>query len=196
MNMCVIVDMIHAVAVVAVTLGTVAKFQFRVFRICSPADCAFVAVQGLRSLFLIVFRPIDIGALLVSEAASGFHEVRQYMQNICAEEQEVVKQSEHGEEPQADHINDSQNEIEPRQILHFDGDDEHQKHLIFRVNGSKSQQKAQVQIAGRGIDSEEQRGNVCDDHAAQVKQVEPQRSPTAFDSSADDVVKIHGNGKK
>ena len=53
LHVCVVVDVVHAVAVVAVALGAVAEFHLRIICISYAADAAFMEIaSALLHLFL------------------------------------------------------------------------------------------------------------------------------------------------
>ena len=140
-----VIDVIQTVAVVAAALGAISELQMGMLRIGTPADCAFVAVQRLGCLLLIVLCPVGIGALCSAVSTVWLHKVRQDIDDIASKENEVVEQGEDREEVQPYRIIDRHGKIEPCQIFHLQRDDEEQQHLIFRIQGGKRQQQTQIQ---------------------------------------------------
>ena len=60
----VVIDMIDAIAAIALALRAVAELEVRVFRIRSAAHKALVAVGALPGAVLIILRPVGVRLLL------------------------------------------------------------------------------------------------------------------------------------
>lgn len=186
---------------IAAAPGTVAELQFRICDICSAADGAFVAVGNFGRFGLIIFCPVGVWLLLFCKGRlSQPHKVRQNMEHIAAEEQEVVEQGKNGEqierEGQNDQIVDGHAEIEPCQILHLNGDDVEQQDPAFREHGGKGQKQAQVQKTDGGVDTQQEGADVRQKHAGQIEQVEAECAPGAFHHLAYIIVEEQGNGEE
>ena len=121
-----VLNMIHAVAVIAVAFGAVAEFQIGVLGISPSADSAFVAIQRNSCFLLIIFGPVCVGTLSCMPFAGRFHKVRQDLQNVGTKEQEVVEQGKKWEEVQTDHVDDGDCKVEPSQPFHLQGDNKEQ----------------------------------------------------------------------
>ena len=197
-----VVDVIHAVAVITVASGTVAEFQFRVGNIGSAADSTLVTVGGLLfGLCFIMICPIGIGLLLFGKSSSsGLQKIRQDVEDVRTEEQKIVQQRCQRVEAVEQGIDketvNQHGKIEPSQPFHLNGNDEHEQHLIFREHGGKGQQQAQIQCAAVGIDTQQQSGKIHDDHTGKIKQIKPKSAPSAFNGFADEIVEVQGNGKQ
>ena len=199
--MSVIIDVILAIAVVAAALGAVAEFQFRIGHVCPSADRAFVPVLGsvyhprtgmgcAGAAFLIGLCPICIGAAAIAGPATKLilPAVGQNMDAIASKEQEIVQHGEQREEIQLNHFYQKQQQIGPGQILHLQRNNVHQQHLTIRVQGSQGQEKTQVEIEGGGGGVQNQRGNVHNQYARQIKQVEFQCAPGSFHHPSNAVI--------
>ena len=111
LNVCVIVDVLLTVAVVACAARTVAEFQIRMGNIGSSTDCALMPIGRLfffwsSGPFLITGGPVGIGtgsvfAPFPLEAdGPGAHPVSagKHIQAVLSEEQEIVCQGNDREE--------------------------------------------------------------------------------------------------
>ena len=138
MNMTVVADVVFAVAVVALAAGTVTEFQFRIADICSAADGAAVGVGCFLGFFgcliscgikLDHFRAFRLHRLLFKEPAQlDPPGLGNYIQNILAEDQEIVCQGNHGEqiigEGVQNQIHDDDGQIKQGKNPGLHGDDE------------------------------------------------------------------------
>ena len=159
---CVIGDMLRAVAVVTLAPGAVAELQVREIHICAAADGALVGVRGLW---------LGVGGLVASGGIEGdglalgmggfFHSAigidppgyGQQVQAVLAKGQEVVAQRDDREKvvgEKVEQTKDDEEQIKQGQVSGLYGDDEEQGELGIRVKGRIGQEQAQVQIVGVG----------------------------------------------
>ena len=106
LNMCMITDVVFAVAVIAVAAGAITEFQLRIGHIGSAADGALVGVSFLGNLERSRTGSIGegdstgLGSGLLFEKSADFDPPgqRNHIQNILAKEQEVVSQGDQREQ--------------------------------------------------------------------------------------------------
>jgi len=192
----VVVDVIHAVAVVAVALRAVAEFEVRIVGVGSAADGAFVAIRALAGFRLVALCPVGVGlgarsvgtgvVLLRAAIAPG---VGEEVLNIGAEEQEVIRKRNKRHEPverqragqeQENNVHRREGKVHPGQILDFDGDEHHQKHSCLGREGCNSEEQAEVQVSRIDIVAEKQTCQITQQNAREIVEVKAANAPVAF----------------
>ena len=202
-NMCVIGDMLRAVAVVALAPGAVAELQVGRIHIGAAADGAFVGIGGLGlgmagqvaaaggegDGLVLGMGGLFGGAPGVDAPGDG-----EDPDPVLAEEQEVVAQGDQAEEAVGEGTEQAQKhrqQIQHRQDPSLDGDDEEDQELGIGVKGGVGQKQAHVQIGHVGLSAEDHAVNIHQQHARQIEQVEPQGSPDILDAPAHGIVADH-----
>ena len=150
--MCVIVDMIGAVAIKTVALGAVTEIQLWVAHIGAAAYCALVTVW--RGLLLGILVPMErndpvtgTGAAVVvlRVPMTGLQKIGKYLEKICTEKEEIVQQRHNGEEIGREGISqrsiNGDCEIEPGQIFQLDRNDIEEQDPLLREKRGKSQKQ-------------------------------------------------------
>ena len=203
-----VVDMLHAVAVVAVAFGTVAELHVGVVRVGDAAHGAFVEIalpvlDFLLSLFEVDGLRIDPVSSPAAPPAEDGHQ-------IVPEEDEVVQDGHNGDhslDPVAVHkvmtnIKGKEGRIHPGQPLHFQGQDPVEQHPHIRVQGGEGKKHGHVHVVHAGSLQEGTRdpvshhpGENVQQDAHPVKHGEPGRPPLVFQSVSDVVVEQGGQGK-
>ena len=93
-NVRMIVDMIFAVAEVAIAAGTIAKFQFRIAFVCSAANRTTMGVGGFVLLFGLISLKVDgcglCSGISCRTASPDFPGIRNQVSGILAKEQKIV----------------------------------------------------------------------------------------------------------
>ena len=191
--------------IVAVALGTEAEFQLRIGDVGAAADGALVPIGRCVYYLLkvalltgtvaggtaVMIGPVGIPMILPPKLnVPGPHMVGpgKHIPAVTPEENKVVEQSEYGEEVASYHIQHRKGQIHPRQILHFNGDDIHQQHLVVRVHGGKGKKQAEIQVIGGGGAPQKQSCNVHNHNTAEIEQVEFQGAPDALHHPANAVI--------
>ena len=206
-NMCVIGDMLRAVAVVALAAGAVAEFQIGGIHIRAAADGALVGVGGL---------DLGVGGLVAAGGVEGdglalggmgdlLHGPAgieppgggQQVPAVLAEGQEVVGQGDEGEEIVGEEIDDTQqnhHQIDQSKDPGLHGDDEEDHELGIGEEGGISQEQAQVQVVGTGIAAEDQAVHIHNEDAGEIEEIQPQGAPDIFDALTQGVVEDQHDG--
>lgn len=204
----VIVNMVHTIAVVAVAPGTVAELHVGIIDVSFATDRTLMAVDGLRSLFLIVPGPVGIWLLSIlskiteglSASVPGSQEIRQNLQNIRTEENKIIQQSTDDKNFVGQRIDEkfvgNQHEVEPSHVFQFHGNDIHQQDPVFREHRGKGQQQAQVQVRDIGVEPKEQCRQIREDDAGKIVEIKPEGTPLTLQRLSDKIVKIQGNGQE
>jgi len=200
LDMDVVVDVVDAVAVVAVALGAIAELQIRIVRVGAAADRAFVTVGPLSALGLIIAGPVGswAGRCRAARARTIAAAEGKNVPDVAAEKQEVVEQRKDREEPGEirdaayhdglDDLKSGKAQIYPRQILHLDRDDEEQQHLRLGRDGRDGEEEAEIQVGRTGLHAEEQPGQVRQKDTAEIVEVELKRTPVLLQDLAELVV--------
>lgn len=161
-----VVDVVNAVAVIAVALGAVAELHLRVGEVRLAAHGAFVE-RGL-GLCPGVVEVHDLG----SAVAGGTAEIRVFMPglvggvlgaalpvghlpaDIRGEEEQVVQDGHDGDEGveempgqhQAENLIGEERRVEPGQPLDLHGDDEEEQHLQVREERGEGEEHGHIHI--------------------------------------------------
>ena len=209
LNMAMIGNMVLTVAVVTLTAGAIAEFQFRIGNIGSAADGATVGIGGFggsSGSFIRArvkandfrFSLCGFDRLLLEQAAKidppgkGNH-----IEYIFAKEQEIIGKGNDGKqiagEGQGEQVDQYNDQIDQSKDPGFDGNDEEQQESGIGVQRCIAQEKAEVQIGHAGIPTENHAVNIHHDDTGKIKQVEPQGSPDIFHSPAKGIVTEQGN---
>ena len=196
-----IADMLFAIAIIAVAPGAVAEFQLRIGDVRSAADSTLVVIGcfdgsnaglirpgggegnglgsgGWRILFLLPEQP---GC--VDPPGHG-----ENIDNILAEEQEIVEKGNKGEQTvgeearcsQLDHVQHHQRKIQHCKDPCLDRDDEQEQKLGVGVQRCVTQKQTQIQIADSSPSAENHAENILQKDTGQIKQIKPQRTPEIF----------------
>ena len=113
--------------------------------------------------------------------------------DVPAEKQEDVEQTEHDRHPRGraadDEIIQIQRRVGQREILHLDRQEHEQQHLLVGIQRGVGEEQRQIEehvtaIAGN------QRGDDRAEHADPIIQVEPDLAPLVFQPETDHVVEI------
>ena len=199
LNVCMVADMLLAVAMIAAAPGAVAEFQVRVGYIRFAADRAPVGIGslglgnggfigtggregddlGLRGLsgslgFALPEKPTGIGT-------PGD---RDHIHNILAEEQEVVCQSNDREKIVGEGIKEeadkNDDQIKQREDPGFYRYDKEQQEACMGIHGGIAEEQAHVQVVNICRTVEQHTVDIHQDHAGEIKQVELKGSPLVF----------------
>ena len=199
--MLVVVDVIHTVAVIAVTLGAIAELHIRVLRICFAADGALMNISfffvscfgGLlkihRLLGMLVLKP----ALPI---AKGLHKIR-------PEEDEEIENGhkrQEGADPipgqqTGDNVQSKEGGVDPGQPLDLYRKNIKQQYLHIWVKNGEGKEQGEVDIVHGGVS----RNQAVDDikhYAAQVEHVEAGCTPFPLQEAADPVIEVGGEDYK
>ena len=196
----VVVDVVLAVAVVAVAPGAVAELQLRVGAVSAPADGAFVGIV-LLDLGLAEgdgFVGCGVGGLFLELPlpAPG-----QDIDHILAEEQKVVHQRDHREQIVGpgvdDQAPDHHHQIHQSENPCLHRDEEKQHELGIGEQGGVGQKQAHIQVGGVCEAPKEHTEYIHHHHAPQVEQVKAQGAPDGFNGLPNAVVaEEHDCGKE
>ena len=200
----VVVDVVHAVAVVAVALRAVAELKVRIVGVGSAADGAFVAVGALAGFRLVTLCPIGVGlgargigtgvVLLRAAIAPG---VSEEVLNIGAEKQEVVRKRNKGHEPverqrprqkQENNVHRREGKVHPGKIFDLDGDKHHQKHSCLGREGCNGEEQAEVQVGRIDVVAEKQTGKVAQQDTSEIVEVKAADTPVVFEHLAELII--------
>ena len=170
----VVVDMILAIAVVAIAFGAVAKFHVGKVGIGLAAYGAFVDITllllSLPGGLLEVHRLL--GVLVLIAPLLPPHGVRQVRPEEEQEVEDGHQREEGADKLQADqagdHLEPKNNHVGPGQPLDLDGDDEEQQDLHVRIENSKGEEQGKIKKVDAGVTGDEPVEDVEPD-AQQVK---------------------------
>lgn len=198
----VIVDMVDAVAVVAVAAGTVAKFHVGVVCIGDAADCAFVQV-ALALLYLLL-GPLEVDGLGICLALDLLVFAGEDFFQIVPEEDQVVQNSDDNGQC-ADKIsrdqcvykgNEDHRRRNQRKPFCFDDDDEICADIVVRRDGCVSKEQRQIQIVscscsegGGPYGVGDKAGDDCKDQPQQIVHEKAGGTPVLFQKAAQIQVK-------
>ena len=148
-----VVNMVDAVAVVAVAPGAVTEFQFRVGGICSAADSAFVGVIFLFGCALVrtaVFEDDDLRFLgwFFLEKAGNLHPPAkgEDIDDATAGEQKIITERHQREQAvgeqhygvaHVEYIDGDQDQVQQRQDPGFHRDHEQNQELTVWIHGGE-----------------------------------------------------------
>ena len=199
--MLVIIDVVFTVAVIALALGAVTEFQFRIGHVRPPADRTFMGVGGV----LLCGRGLIgagggegngaglAGCLFLYPAGIELPGNGDHIHHISAEEQEVVGKSYQREEiedgeREMKHRQQGQDQIQQSQEPGLHRDDEHDQKLCVGIQRGIGQKQAHIQIISRGPSAEDHAENVDHDHAGEVKQVKLAGAPAVLHGPSQGIV--------
>ena len=205
-NVDVIADMLFAVTVVAVALGTVAKLQIGMAHISSSADGAAVVIGG-PGRFLCRVNPelddfVPLGLRCLAELLLHFDTpgTGQQIQNIRTKEQEVVCQGDDGKkvgrEAERKEIQQYNCQIDQSEEPGFYGDDKKQQETGVGVHGGVTKEQTEIQIGHVGPSTENQTVDVHQYHAGKIEEIKPEGTPAHLHGSAQCVVTEKGDGNE
>ena len=216
--MCMVTDVILAVAEIAIATGTVTEFQLRIGNIGSAAYGAAVEI-GFLGLLACFSGEGDCAAGFLRLLSFGLAVLqlvpplgRQYIDHIPAEEQKVIGQCHQGEQVVGENCNSLQNlkksytQINKCQNPRPDGNYKEYHEPVIRILGGEAQQQTQVQetgyISGVIIRNIFCRGswncnaaaghskNVHQNDTGEIVQVKAERTPGDFHNSAQRVIAV------
>ncbi len=212
LNMAVVVDMILAIAVIAITPGTVSEFQIRVGDVRAAADGAAVGIGslGLGSGCLIgsgikgnglatgmggcIFGPAG-GPAGIDPPGLG-----QHIQYIAAKKQEIVGQGDDAEEiigeGGGDKAECDHDQIDQGKDPCLHGNDKKQQEMGIGVHGCIAQEETQVQICHICLSAKNQTPDIHQYHTGQIEQIELKGAPGVFHGPAQRPVAEQGNGNQ
>ena len=146
LNVAVVIDMILAVAVIALAPGAVAELQFRVGHVRPAADGAAVGVGGFgRSLGGGVGASVELndlgllpgGAFAQQPPGVGPPGLGDHVEHVFAKEQEIVGQGDDGEqivgEGIGEQVDEHDHQVKQGKDPGLDGNDEKQQEMGVRV---------------------------------------------------------------
>lgn len=190
-----IVDVIDAVAVIAIALRAVAEFEVRIVRIRPATDRAFMPVGLLAGFGAVGACPVGARAGICRGRAVILplpvaQCVGQDVFDVAAEEEEVVQKRHDGQQPVEreergqlqgrEHVQHREAEIDPRHVFHLDGDEEEQQHLRLRRDGRDGEKQAEVQRGRVRSGAEQHCGQIGQHKSGQIIEIEAERAPVAL----------------
>ena len=210
----VVVDVLHAVAMIAAAAGAIAEFQLRICDIGAAADGAFVAVGLFAGAGLVVLRPVGIGSLLIfpvfplSLRGAIAEEAWQNVFDVASKEENIIEKRDEREAARNEiderhrvheagaetcqqagtDFPERHENIEPCQIFGFDRDDIEEQEFGFRCDGGIGEEQAEVQVVAGSLHTGEHTGNVHHQYTAEIITVEPEGAPILLQLPADAVI--------
>ena len=203
----VIVNMVAAIAVVAVALGAVAELHIRVRHVGFPADGAAVGI-GLLLLGGIVYLEVDdlglrgsLGLLLKKPAQPVLPAQGHHVQHVLAEKQEIVAQGHQGKQVayavgRRKHTEENDRQVHQGKEPGLHRDDEKQQKAGVGVQGGKAQEQAHVQVIHAGGVARDHAEHIHQHHAGEIEDVEFQGAPLPLHSTPKGIVAQKGNQHK
>ncbi len=195
-----VVDVIRAVAVIAVTLGAVSEFHIGEFGVGLAADgtlmdIALFLIDGLDGFF-------EIHSLFGMAMLVAFSAIADGIRKLDPEENEKVEDGHQGEkgieEVSADQVPEDLpgkiGGVDPGKPFYLHGQDKHKQDLHIGEQNSKSKEHGQIHIVNRRKTNNETKKNV-EDHAGEKEAVEPGGAPFPLQHAADPVIEISGNDR-
>ena len=190
--------MLLTIAVVAVATGTIAKFQIGMCYIGLSADVASVGVGCQRGCGGCLVRTgvregdhfclFGLGGLTEQTPCVCPPGRRNHVNNIFAEEQEIVQQGNEREqvigEGASEQGDKHQNEIQQSEDPCLHRNDEKQQETGIGIQGGLGQEQAHVQIGDIGLTSKDQCVYVCKNDAGQIEEVEFEGAPNVLHGTA------------
>lgn len=193
--MLVVLDMLGAVAVIAVALGAVSELHVGKLSVSFAADGALVDV----ALFLVSLRRglLEVDSLRGMPVLVALAAVVNGFSDVGPEEDEEVENGHQWHEspyPKAehhisDHIPGKECRIDPGQPFYFHRQDEHEQNLHIRVENGEGEEHGHIDIADGG-DTKNQSINDIEDYPSKEEAVEPGGTPLPFQQRADPVIEI------
>lgn len=154
-NMGVVIDVILAVAEVAVATGAVAELQLGIGHIGATAYGTAVQIGGLSFFLALVKGDCSGGPLLPGSAMSaGADRLRQQIQYILTGKQQEIGNADQREQIMREqvahiaHINDQQNQVKNAQEPGLYRDNEENQKLAVRIGNGEDQKQSKVHIPG------------------------------------------------
>ena len=208
-NVRMVVDMVLAVAAIPCALRAVAELQIRVRQLRAAADRAAEAGLALLVGDLVdpplLHLPLpalpggmiadeirqDVGRLL-SEEDQPDHDGHQGQKPVQID-QAPGEAGNHGDDP-GDRGKEGQPQIDPGQPLHLHGEDEPDPDLLIRQQRGHSQEEAEVDVEGAGSGAQEQSGQIRQQDADQIIEVEAQHTPGLLQHAAAPVIEKQPEG--
>lgn len=210
-EMDVVVDVIHAEAVIPGTARAVAKFKIRIVCVSPPAHGAFMAI-GLAgfgallrlSLFDFSCFLFEVNGVWVYSSKAGAAKAAGKLISAENEKVEYGHKRKKGDCPRPCNAGDEHTiykecRVNPCKPLHLYRDEKHQKHPLLRIHGGKGEKHGQVQIKCSYIygctQSEGENYTVYDvkDDAHGIVYGESSCAPCVFKRRADEIVKVKLN---
>ena len=203
LNMTMVGNVILTIAVVAFAPGTVTEFQIRVTYIGAAADSTAVGVGNLLLLGCCLglgIKGYDLGSLrgradhFFAEHSGDLSAPGQgnNIQNILAEEQEIVGKGNDAEEiageGKGEQIHQHDHQIHQREQPGLHRDNEEQQELGIREDGGIAEEQAQVQVRDAGRAAEKHAVHIHHYNAGQIEQIEPQCAPALLHDPTDRIV--------
>ena len=206
LDMAVVADMVFAITIVALAPGTVPEFQFRIADVGSAADGAPVGIGG----FLLFDGFIRTGVKLDDLWLFGLNRLfaefslcldppgqGKNVQYVLAEEQEVVGKRDYREqivwEGIGEKIQHNDSQVKECKDPGFHRNDEEQQKLCIREQCCITEEQAEIQIDDAGGTAEDHAVNIHHEHAGEIKQIEPQRTPDGLHGPTQGIVAEQGN---
>ena len=198
----VIVDMVHAVAVVAIAFGAVTKFHVWMICIGHAAYGAFVEItlSGL-NILLCLFEVDGLGAVPMGEALLlALYTAEQFL----AKEQEVVQNSKNGQQGKlpvagahviADVIGEESG-IQPGQPLDFERNQTVKKNAGIRIKGGEGEEHGHIDIVHTYGSVGNQSVKNVKYHTQYIEQGKSGGTHVMLQRTADPVVEERGHGKE
>ena len=193
-----VVDVVDAIAVIALALGAVAELQIRILRVRPSTDRTLVAVGALAGFALIGTGPVGIraGAGLL-RAARAAPRLRKQVLNVSAEEQEIVCKGDKRHEPverqrsrqkQENNVHRREGKVHPGKIFDLDGDKHHQKHSCLGREGCNGEKQAEVQRSGIDVVAEDEARDVAQKNAREIVEIKAADTPVIFEHFSELVI--------
>lgn len=173
--------MVLAVAVIAIAPGAVAELQLRMGNIRPAADSAPVGIGclggGSGSLIGACIEGNGLMLLVGSSVLCTFcgsscidpPGLGQYIQDICAEEQEVIGQRNDAEkiigEGRGKEIKGHDHQVNQSEEPGLHRNDEEQQKMGIGIHGGVAQEEAQVQVGHIRLSAEDQAPQIHHHHA-------------------------------
>lgn len=188
------VDVVHAVAVIAVALGAVAEFHVGVVGVGNAAHGTFVQVA-------LCFLGLLLGLFEVDGLRRGFvSDPAEQGGKVPREEQEIVQDGNDGDqsyqELTADQIKEDgtgeKRRVDPGQPLDLDRDNEENQEPGLGVEGGEGEEHRQIDIIHGGKARHETQQGV-EENAHKVEQGELDAAPLPFQGGADHPVEVQRN---
>ena len=179
----VVVDMLHAIAVIAVAFGAVAELHVGVVGVGDAADGAFVEVAlALLDVLLGLF---ELDGPVVGPVGCPFPAAAQHPRQVLPEEDQVVQNGDHRQqrpgpgpgEQVADDVIPEQRYVKPGQPLHLQGKDAIQQHLHVRVQSGEGEEQGHVDIIHGHAHIKDKAQDQVQHHAQEIEHVEPGGAP-------------------
>lgn len=212
LNVGVIVDVIFAVAEIAVAFGAVSEFQLRVGHICPAADDASVLVVRFLWRFFLYF--CRAGCSTAVDISSPGKEIADIEENKvicqCNQGEQIVREAEN-RVGCIENVDRNEDQIDDTHDPGLNGNDKQKQELAVGIEGRKGQQKAQMQvITHTGVDlhdtdilvcryrlgQEDHGKNIHQDHAGKIENIKPKRADLPLHKAAQGIEKVQKDRRK